>query len=236
MVRSMPRPSRVDLAEIPQHIVQRGVDRRPCFVHEIHYREYLHYLLEESARFGCRIHAYVLMCNHVHLLATPTAAGGIGRLMQGLGRRYVGLFNHTMERTGTLWDGRYKSCLVDSESYLLRCYRYIELNPVRAGICSRPSDHAWSSFRCNGMGTVDPLISPHDAYLSLAATSAARLFAYRQFVAQGCQDAELDSIRAMTARHRAVGSEEFKRKLESSCARPMGFARRGRPPGSAELK
>ena len=232
----MPRPRRFDPAEIPQHIVQRGVDRRPCFVHRIHYLEYLRYLFEEATRFECRVHAYVLMCNHVHLLVTPASAGGVGRLMQGVGRRYVGFFNDTMERTGTLWDGRFKSCLVDSESYLLQCYRYIELNPVRAGVCAHPLEHRWSSFACNGMGRPDPLISPHAAYLALGNTPTDRAAMYRAFVAEGCQATELESIRAMTSRHRAVGSEEFKRCLAGSSGRPMGLARMGRPPRVAETK
>jgi putative transposase len=216
--------------------VQRGVDRRPCFVHQIHYLEYLRYLLEESTRFECRVHAYVLMCNHVHLLVTPTRAGGIGRLMQGVGRRYVAFFNQTMERTGTLWDGRFKSCLVDSESYLLRCYRYIELNPVRAGVCTHPLDHRWSSFACNGMGRPDALVSPHGAFLALGPTPAQRAASYRAFVAEGCQAIELESIRAMTSLHRAIGTEDFKRSLERSSGRPMGFARMGRPPREVETK
>lgn len=232
----MPRPPRFDPANIPQHVVQRGVDRRPCFVHEIHYRQYLRYLLEESTRLGCLVHAYVLMCNHAHLLITPGTAGGVGKLMQGLGRRYVGFFNHTMERTGTLWQGRFKSCLVDSESYLLKCYRYIELNPVRAGVCALPGQHRWSSYECNGLGRVNEMISPHPAYLALGGTGTERLAAYRAFVAQGCGAVEVDSIRAMTSLQRAVGTEAFKKDLEESSGRPMGFARMGRPPESAETK
>src|SRR4249919_39723 len=151
MLCGMPRPTRLDLAGVPQHVVQRGVDRRPCFVLEIHFREYLRHLADEAERYDCRIHAYVLMCNHVHLLATPVENGGIGRLMQGLGRSYVPFFNLMMDRTGTLWEGRFKSCLVDSDAYLLRCYRYIELNPVRAGITGDPGAFRWSSYHCNGL-------------------------------------------------------------------------------------
>jgi putative transposase len=232
----MPRPPRFDPAGIPQHVVQRGVDRRPCFVHQIHYLEYLRYLLEESARLGCHVHAYVLMCNHAHLLVTPSSTGGIGKLMQGVGRRYVAFFNQTMERTGTLWDGRFKSCLVDTETYLLRCYRYIELNPVRAGVCAHPREHRWSSFASNGLGRPDALVAPHGAYLALGATPATRAAAYRAFVAQGCQAVELESIRAMTSLHRAIGTEDFKRSLEGSSGRPMGFARMGRPPREVETK
>ena len=219
----MPRPPRLDLPGIPQHIVQRGVDRRPCFVLEVHYREYLRHLRDLADRFGCHVHAYVLMCNHVHLLATPVERGGVGRLMQALGRRYVGFFNFHMERTGTLWEGRFKSCLVDNEAYVLRCYRYIELNPVRAGITVDPGSFEWSSFRTNGVGLADPLIVQHAAYLSLGRSTPERTDAYQSFVAQGCGSVEADEIRAMTSRHRAFGRKSFKEELEAEHLRPDGL-------------
>jgi putative transposase len=175
------------------------------------------------------VHAYVLMCNHVHLLATPQEAGGVGRMMQGVGRRYVGFFNLTMERTGTLWDGRFKSCLVDSESYALRCYRYIERNPVRAAIVDRPGDFRWSSYRSNGLGHPDPLVTPHPAYLALGASAQERNAAYRQIVAQCCEARDLDGIRAMTSRNRVFGSEAFRELLAAEHQRAMGTVRVGRP-------
>jgi len=224
----MPRPTRLDLAGIPQHIVQRGVDRRPCFVLEIHFHEYLRHLLEQAERYGCDIHAYVLMCNHVHLLATPVETGGIGRLMQSLGRCYVPFFNLMMERTGTLWEGRFKSCLVDSDAYLLRCYRYIELNPVRAGITSGPCGYRWSSYMSNGLGNCDPLVSPHPTYQALGSTTAERCAAYRAIVAQGCERDEAEQIRTMTSRQRAFGDSKFQRGLEAVHQRPMGIVKRGR--------
>lgn len=225
----MARPPRLDLPGIPQHIVQRGVDRRPCFVLEVHYREYLRHLSEQAAKYGCQIHAYALMCNHVHLLATPSSAGGIGRLMQELGRRYVAFFNFTMERTGTLWEGRFKSCLVDSEAYVLRCYRYIELNPVRAGIVADPGGFKWSSFRHNGIGQADLLISPHPAFEALGRSAEERIRTYRAFVGEGCRTDELRDIRTMTTRQRAFGSKQFQEGLEAAHGRPMGIVNRGRP-------
>jgi putative transposase len=225
----MPRPPRLDLPGIPQHIVQRGVDRRPCFVLEIHYQEYLRHLTELAERFECQIHAYALMCNHVHLLATPAQAGGIGRLMQAVGRRYVSFFNFTMNRTGTLWEGRFKSCLVDSEMYVLRCYRYIELNPVRAGITDHPAGFRWSSFHRNGLGRDDALITSHPAYQDLGKCAEARAENYRAIVNQGCASAEAHEIREMTSRHRAFGGRRFKQELESSHDRAMGIVKRGRP-------
>ena len=225
----MPRPTRLDLPGIPQHVVQRGVDRRPCFVLEAHYGEYLEYLREEAGRCGCEVHAYVLMCNHAHILATPRETGGIGRLMQSLGRRYVGFFNFSMGRTGTLWEGRFKSCLVDSDAYVVRCYRYIELNPVRARIVDCPGDYSWSSFGYNGRGQPDPLVTPHPAYQQLGSSIEERLTTYRAIVGAGCAETEVDEIRAMTSRQRAFGSQEFKVGLESAYGRPMGLVKRGRP-------
>ena len=234
MLTRMPRPPRLDLPGIPQHVVQRGVDRRPCFVLEGHHLQYLRHLLELAEKFGCEVHAYVLMSNHVHLLATPSERGGIGRLMQALGRRYVGFFNSDMGRTGTLWEGRFKSCLVDSEAYVLRCYRYIELNPVRAGIKVDPGSFRWSSFPSNGLGKSDPLVRPHPAYQALGETAKGRVEAYRAFVAQGCESIEADEIRAMTSRHRAFGRPSFKQELEAEHFRPMGLVKFGRPRNGTE--
>ena len=225
----MPRPPRLDLAGIPQHIVQRGVDRRPCFVLEIHYRQYLEHLLELSKRFDCEVHAYVLMCNHVHLLATPAESGGIGRLMQALGRRYVGFFNFSMGRTGTLWEGRFKSCLVDNDAYVMRCYRYIELNPVRAGITASAGEFRWTSFHRNGLGRADPLVTPHADYLGLGSNDSERAVAYASMLACGCAPSEADEIRLMTSRQRAFGNRHFQEELAARHERAMGFVKRGRP-------
>jgi putative transposase len=230
----MPRPPRLDLAGIPQHIVQRGVDRRPCFILESHYAEYLRHLREQADRFGCQVHAYVLMCNHVHLLATALETGGVGRLMQSLGRRYVGFFNFSMERTGTLWEGRFKSCLVDTETYVLRCYRYIELNPVRAGVVETPGEFQWSSFRRNGLVRQDPVVTSHSAYESLGPTKEAQAESYRAIVAQGCPEADIANIRAMTARQRVFGGDQFRHRLEIEHSRPLGIAKLGRPRKSPE--
>ncbi len=145
----MPRQPRLDIAHIPQHIVQRGNDRQPCFFSDVDRERYLQELRELALREHCAVHAYVLMTNHVHLLMTPSEAGQIGHLMQSLGRRYVRYVNDRYHRTGTLWEGRYKSSPVDSETYLLHCYRYIELNPVRARMTTDPLHYPWSSHASN---------------------------------------------------------------------------------------
>lgn len=154
----MPRPPRPDLAGVPQHVIQRGNDRQACFFHEDDRLTYLTLLREAALRHGCDVHAYVLMTNHVHLLVTPVEKGAVSRMMQTLGRNYVTHVNARYRRTGTLWEGRYKSCLVDSEDYVLACYRYIELNPVRAGMVETPSEYQWSSHRCNASDEPNPLV------------------------------------------------------------------------------
>ncbi|WP_319936646.1 transposase [Novilysobacter selenitireducens] len=167
----MPRLPRIDLPHIPQHVVQRGNDRRPCFFQPIDHVRYLDELRTAATRAGCAIHAYVLMTNHVHLLVTPGAGGQVGAMMQALGRRYVRYVNDRYGRTGTLWEGRYKACPVQSDAHLLRCYRYIELNPVRAAMVAKPGDHAWSSYAANALGTRDALVTPTRSTWRLAATT-----------------------------------------------------------------
>src|SRR4051812_23176241 len=142
----MPRRARLSLPNIPWHIIQRGNNRAVCFAAEADYRRYLDELAELSKRFGCAVHAYALMTNHVHLLLTPDEAEGPGLLMKHLGQRYVQHVNRAYGRSGTLWEGRFRSCLTQSEDYLLACQRYIELNPVRAGMVRHPRDYRWSSY------------------------------------------------------------------------------------------
>jgi len=151
----MARLPRLDLPKIPQHVIQRGNNRRPCFVSSEDYTRYCEDLANAASHCGCAIHAYVLMTNHVHLLLTGSQRGAVSRMMQRLGRRYVACFNARYQRTGTLREGRFRSSLVDSGFYLLACYRYIELNPVRAAMVANPVDYRWSSYRHNALGNPD---------------------------------------------------------------------------------
>ncbi len=164
---------------IPLHIVQRGHNREPCFFHDDDYRSYLHWLGEALAKTECTLHAYVLMTNHVHLLLTPKKAARVPDLIISQGRRYVQYINRTYRRTGTLWDSRYKSSLVQADTYLLTCMRYIELNPLRAGMATDPAHYRWSSYRANGLGQVDARLTSHDVYLSLGPNANQRKAAYR---------------------------------------------------------
>lgn len=225
----MPRKPRLDLAGVAQHVVQRGNDRQPCFFREVDYVRYLQDLREAAIAFGCRVHAYVLMTNHVHLLVTPQARGAVARMMQTVGRRYVRYVNDALGRTGTLWEGRYKSCLVDSERYVLACYRYIELNPVRAGMVGSAGDYRWSSHGANGFGRHDPLVSPHAGYLQIASDEAGRYRAYRELVEQSVNAEELERIRLYAQRQRALGSSRFQAMIERQLGRRAGLGEPGRP-------
>lgn len=166
-------------SRIPQHIIQRGNNRQVCFNSDEDFAAYANWLKEFADKYHVSIHAWVFMTNHVHLLATPSAPNAISLMMQSLGRQYVRYYNHTYKRTGTLWEGRYKSCLVQTSDYLLHCYRYIELNPVRAGMVNRPEDYVWSSYAANALGREAILRTPHSKYLNLGRTTEERQQAYR---------------------------------------------------------
>lgn len=225
----MPRQPRLDLPGVPQHVVQRGNDRQPCFFEEADYLRYLQELKELVLRRHCAVHAYVLMTNHAHLLLTPSGVGQVAALMQALGRRYVRYINDRHHRTGTLWEGRYKSCLVDRESYLLHCYRYIELNPVRARMVDDPGGYRWSSYAANAQGAEDPLVAPHPTFLGLGRDVASCQRAYRELVRQAISDDDLTAIRLHLQRQHALGSDRFRAAIEAQLGRRVGPAKIGRP-------
>ena len=225
----MPRQSRIDLPGVAQHVVQRGNDRRPCFFQSIDHVRYRDELREATTRAGCAIHAYILMTDHVHLLVTPTETGQVGTMMQALGRRYVRYINDRYRRTGTLWEGRYKACPVQSDDHLLQCYRYIELNPVRAAMAGTPADYPWSSYAANALGGTDPLLTPHPQYLALGADAPSLHAAYRAWVAAAVSPEELDLIRLRLQRQHALGTDRFRTLIEDQLRRSAGPAKIGRP-------
>lgn len=217
----MPRPLRYDVVGIPQHVVQRGVNRQRTFFSRRDCHRYLGWLRLAAHECACDVHAYVLMTNHVHLLVTPREPMAIAAMMQSLGRRYVLYVNNKRERTGTLWEGRYKASLVATGSYLWACYRYIELNPVRAGMVVRPGEYRWSSFHRNCVGASDPLIVEHAEYTELGDDVAARAAAYSRLFDEGLQEAALRDIRASLDRCDPYGSDEFKRNVETGRVQPV---------------
>ena len=203
----------------PQHVIQRGTNRSVLFVAGSDYGFFLECLRTACEKHGCHVHAYVLMTNHVHLLITPTTASGIGQVMQSVCRKYVRRFNDTYQRTGTLCEGRYKATLVDTEHYLLACHRYIELNPVRAGLVEAPGDYPWSSYRANGLSATDPLVAPHERYLALGENVRARQAAYRALFGEPLTDATLSDIRHATNKGWALGSRRFRDDVARLLAR-----------------
>ena len=225
----MPRRPRVLLEGYPLHIVQRGINREPCFFAEEDYHCYLHWLEETSRACGCAIHAYALMTNHVHLLLTPAASGAAARLMQSLVRRYVQYVNRFYRRTGSLWEGRYKSSVIHAEDYLLACQRYIELNPVRACMVDDPGQYRWSSYRSNGLQQLERRLTPHLLYQSLGNSPETRSAAYRELFRPQLDAEAAETIREALRLGMPLGNERF---AESIC-RQLGIRRntgqRGRP-------
>ena len=201
----MPRSARVVLSDVPLHVTQRGVDRCPTFLCADDFAFYLCALREASTESRCRIHAYVLMTNHVHILLTPAETTAAARMMRSLGRRYVPYFNGRYRRTGTLWEGRYRSALVGSTAYLFACSRYIEMNPVRAGMVADPADYVWSSFHSNARGEDDPIVSPHPEHAALGDGRESQCGAYRALFASELTASAVAAIR--TAQRAPAGLE-----------------------------
>lgn len=225
----MARKARFNLPGVPQHIVQRGNNREPCFFAEGDYQRYLHDLHEAAKRNNVAIHAYVLMTNHVHLLATPGNTHSITYMMQDLGRKYVRYINHSYRRTGTLWEGRYKASLVDSEAYLFICMRYIELNPVRANMVSHPGDYSWSSYSSNAAGRPNPLIQPHPLYQLLHLDDEQRRYLYRELFKLHMDDDQIHDVRESLSQELVLGRDDFKDRIEQMIKRQTRPGQPGRP-------
>ena len=223
----MPRRPRTHLDNVPLHIVQRGHNREPCFFAEEDYLTYLHWLGEALKENGCALHAYALMTNHVHLLLTPAKAECVPRLVISLGRRYVQYINSTYRRTGTLWDSRYKSSLIEAETYLLQCMRYIELNPVRAAMVDDPAHYRWTSYRSNALGQNSEIISPHPLYFAMGSTGPRKQGAYRALFRAHLDEAAIADIRLALNQSQPLGDSRFHAGIE----RMMGERRQARPRG-----
>ncbi len=225
----MPRKPRFFLPEVPVHIVQRGHSREPVFFEDHDYSAYLRWLKEGAERYKVDIHAYVLMTNHIHILATAHDKDGISRMMQYLGRHYVPYVNHTYGTGGSIWEGRYKASLIHDEEYLLTCMRYIELNPVRANMVRSPAHYRWSSYRHNGQGKEDTLVTYHAIYKALRKTRASRQEAYKALFKAHLDEGVLDEIRSAWQTGTPLGNDDFRQKVEDKLKCKVGQARRGRP-------
>jgi putative transposase len=230
----MARKARYFLKNQALHVIQRGNNRQAIFFAPQDYRQYLEWLREAAGEYGLAVHAYVLMTNHVHLLATPAGEESLPRTMQSLGRRYVRHVNRLYGRTGTLWEGRYRAAPIDSDAYFFDCCRYIELNPVRAGIVARARDYRWSSYRAHALGAADALLTDHPLYRALGRTAAARQEEYRLRFRVAADEDFVAALRMATNGGWAMGGERFKRDIARALKRrvaPLPPGRRPKAPG-----
>lgn len=225
----MARLPRLVLPDQPHHVIQRGNDRQLIFREPEDYQRFLAWLKESAKEFKVAIHAYVLMPNHLHLLATPSDHAGLAQTMQRVGRFYVPWFNHKYERYGSLFQGRFKTSLVDSARYFMLCSRYVELNPVRANLAADPLDYPWSSYAHHAGARPDPLVTDHALYWALGNTPFQREAAYIELVKQGMTEDELKKINLAVLKGWPLGSEDFKTELQHKVKRQVLPAKRGRP-------
>lgn len=227
----MARLPRLTLPGYPHHVIQRGNNRQPIFLDAADRAHMLALLAEYAPAFKVAIHAYVLMDNHLHLLVTPETADGLPKLMQAVGRRYVRYFNDRHGRTGTLWEGRYRSTVIETERYLLTCMAYIDLNPVRAGMVAQAGDHVGSSHAHYVGLRQDKLITPHPLWWTLGNTPFAREAAYAELVHAGVGAADQTALTASALRGWALGGPDFAAHLQTLTARRTRPQRPGRPAG-----
>ncbi len=223
----MSRRPRYSPVGIPQHIIQRGNNRHICFASNQDMAAYMHWLYVAAEKYQVLVHAWVLMTNHVHLLVTPTEEHAVSKMMQYLGRHYVRYFNQTYQRSGTLWEGRFKACLVESNHYFLVCQRYIELNPVRAGMVDDPADYLWSSYRANAFGVKTTLLSHHQCYIDLGGTATERQNHYRCLFVDQIPTHLITDIRYAVNKGLLLGSEQFREELEVMSGRSYLLSKRG---------
>jgi len=232
----MPRKPRFYLPGSPVHAFQRGHNKEPVFFDDEDYLVYLRYLKASADAFGCAIHAYVLMTNHVHFLLTPEAANSISLLFQGVGRHYVPYINKRYGRRGSLWEGRYKSCVIGSESYFLACMRYIECNPVRAGMVEYPAEYRWSSYAANALGVDNAVLKAHAIYTSLGDSAIKGSSNYKALFDGVRTEFELDMIRSSLHSGTPMGNDKFKAQVELAVGRKVGWAKVGRPKKSQKSR
>ncbi len=225
----MARLARYTIKNQPQHIIQRGLNDQFIFHEEQDY-QYFHDCLDAAAfNYDLKVHAYALMPNHVHILATPKHEHSISRTVQSVGRNYVQYFNESYDSTGTLWEGRYRATVIDSSDYMLLCYKYMESDPVRSGLVEKAEEYRWSSYNHNALAQVDEMISPHREYLNLGAGAKSRARAYRKFYKDVINPETIEHITESTVKGWALGNEKFVKKIEKLTGRRASQLPKGRP-------
>jgi REP-associated tyrosine transposase len=224
----VPRKPRLVAPAYPHHVIQRGNNRQAIFFAEDDYRYYLNCLQKAKVKGTTKIYAYVLMTNHAHLLIEPAGPGGLGEFMQSVGRRYVRYINKTYRRTGTLWEGRYKSAIVGRDEYLMMCSRYIEMNPVRAGMVQMPGDYRWTSYRFRALGEANRLLDEDPWYEGLGKDRPERCQAYRGWMESDPGAGEWDAIRDATQKGQVIGKKKFQDEIEAMLGHRIS-GQRGRP-------
>lgn len=225
----MARKPRLLIADIPYHVLQRGNNKNVIFFSEQDYTFFLDVLQEAKSKHPCYIYSYCFMKNHFHLLIEPKEKDNISLLMKLLGAKYVHYINRTYKRTGTLWEGRYRCSMIDRELYFLTCLRYIEMNPVRAGIVSLPELYRWSSYRVRAFGENNQIIDLDPWYKGLGKDAQERQFIYRKFFRNSLPDSNLDLIREKTNRNRIIGDTYFTEQIEKIIGRKVIIREPGRP-------
>ena len=231
----MARSPRITVPAYPHHIIQRGNNRQATFFADDDYLFFLECLRQAKSKCRRSIFAYVLMTNHFHLIVAPTEIGDLGRFMQSVGRRYVRYINANYQGTGTLWEGRFKSAAVSQDEYLIACSRYIELNPVRAGLVTHPKDYRWSSYQYRALGRPDYLLDDDPWYAGLGSSAEARREGYRKWIESQISHGEWEEIRRATQRGRLIGRENFQKQVEAMTGRRLVGEARGRPKKPATI-
>ncbi len=230
----MPRRSRIYLPSLPYHVIQRGNNREACFIEPENYQFYLELWKELSTRYGVAVHAYCLMTNHVHFLVTPDNEASVSNTMKVVGSRYAQYINKKYRRTGTLWEGRHRASLVQSDRYLLTCMCYIECNPVRAQMVARPEEYRWSSYGANAWGDHGWLLRPHEEYCHLGKIPFERGHAYRELFKTQLSDNDVHLIRRAAHYCQPVGNDRFREQIEQKYGIKLGQMDRGRPRKATE--
>lgn len=232
----MARLPRIIVPGLPLHVIQRGNNRQATFFLEEDYRKYLDALEVASDEYECLVHAYVLMTNHIHLLLTPMTEKSVSLMMQAIGRKYVRYINGAYQRSGTLWEGRYKSALVETEQYLLTCSRYIELNPVRAGMVDAPGQYKWSSYCSNALGTDNNCLTQHEVYMRLGKNDESRQQAYKSLFKNHLDTDALELIRDGTQKDTIIGDSRFQDEIKQVLQRRVRKHRHGGDRKSPEFE